>query len=359
MAGALVDFGLQFVRDLTIAVVLAGAPLLGRYWLSHRGKLSFLGVGTLVDRLRSSGLAALMSNVRVKIYVSSIVVKHLDGGATEACVAIDKGFSGPAITEREYGISIELASRIGAQVLPLGTAPSDLGGWQLPFNRILCPIEPSPWPPPATTPGLPPPLVFGARSRDVVRVDFNANPQLEELVTRRLRERGTILVVGSPIYNAVSAFVLQTFRSEFAFIKEARRDPKTAEIYYVRGIRINDPHGAQLADRDFMRRDDRGTNRRRSPAKLDEHFIVEKFTNRGGRQGTVFICAGMGASATAAAVHLLADWSRLRRAFGDRDFALLGALRIDSAADRDSTRTFDDMRISWTYDKGRGEVVTL
>lgn len=358
MAGAMVDFALQFLRDLAIAVLLAGAPLLGRHWLSHRGKLSFLGVGTFIDRLGSNGPAALMSSVRIRIYVSSIVVKHLEGAATDACVAIHRGFSGPAITEREYGSSVEFASRIGAQLLPLGTAPSDLGQWRLPINRIVCPIEPSPWPPRATTPPLQPPSLFGSKTREIVRVDFNANPQLGELVTNRLHERGTILVVGSPIYNAMSAFVLQNFRSEFAFIKEARKDPRTDEIYYIRGIRIYGPHGTDLRDRDFMRPDDRVPSRRRSAGKLDEYFVVEKFTNCWERQGTVFLCAGIGASATAAAVHLLGEWGKLQHAFGNRDFALLGSLKIDSIAERDSARRFDDVRTVWIYDKGRGEAVT-
>lgn len=53
----------------------------------------------------------------------------------------------------------------------------------------------------------------------------------------------------------------------------------------------------------------------------DAYFVVEKLAGWGPNRTTIFVCAGTGNAATAAAVAEVAQWRRLRAEFGDGPFA--------------------------------------
>jgi len=349
---AVTDFVLQFLRDLGIALVIGGVPILGRRWVTHQGRLSFLGIGLHPHQLWKS--------TSVRIFLSSIVVRSdLSVAPTTACVSIHRGFSGLAITESEYGIAVEFARRIDATALPLGREQSE-PPWLRPFGHIVCPIEPAPapgWapPPPATNP-------VGPESRRPVRVYFNRDRGLQERVRGHFDVPGTVLAIGSPIYNAMTAYVLEHCNSEFQFIKETRKQPND-DRYYIRGVRVRDPHGVQLRSCDFMRPDDHHSSlsHEDDESAHDEYFVVEKFTDPAGRHGTIFVCAGLGTAATAAAVRFLANWGPLARHFGNHDFAVLRSLRIETAEERDTARdlSLDNTEGIWAYDKVARTPVTL
>jgi len=125
-----------------------------------------------------------------------------------------------------------------------------------------------------------------------------------------LHESSCIVLVGGPIYNSVSRYILSG-------IGKASNDQDT-RLNFVR--------------RDETCRPSRGISLRGGSHDLGidewiggghEYYMVEKVTRKDAK---VFICAGTSAAATAAAVQELIHWQELAESYPDQDFARVFAL---------------------------------
>ncbi|MEV4110262.1 hypothetical protein [Nonomuraea sp. NPDC049695] len=237
---------------------------------------------------------------RLPVYLSNIVVHP---GGTTGTGPISVGYHGTAITELEYKYALAFAATVESKPLYRALRALDSAELLTTVDPIVCHIGTSP----AAS-------ELGDPSR----------------VSEYIRE-GTTLIVGAPIYNSLTDYVMRTVPSHFEFI---RFDDKE------RGIKVRNFKGSDT----FVFK--RGLYTRERPDGkerpfLKEYFIIERLTWKRGtgrhkRKSTIFICAGTCSASTAAALRMLADWPKLAKVYGTEDFGLLCEIHLDAADGRDT-----------------------
>src|SRR5262249_27588718 len=217
------------------------------------------------------------------------------GGAVGA-TATTVGYYGSALNEVEYRGALDLAGAIQTKPLrQLFQALANQTGTDGVARPVLCRIG-------VSTPYV---RATGGEPADRHRqlpVDFDRDRELEllERINLELCRPGTFVLVGSPIYNVLTLYALANAGDDarFSFERLPRGDGG-----FDRGIRVLRyyPNGT---GRTFVRevRDD---------GVYDEYFVVQKITTWGPGKGTLFLCAGTSAAATAAALGVLTKWQRL------------------------------------------------
>lgn len=255
----------NFVADLALAAILGAAAvtLSGLVW--RRNVHDFFGVRP--DRNR------------IAVRLSSFQVLRCAG--TEEVV---EPFTGPAMSELEYRYALGLAQSVQMK----------------PITRLLRAIREAP------STASHEPLVCDIRMSEghdlPTPVDFDNDPDLRERLGARLRD-GTFVLIGEPLYNLMTGYVMNAGPSRFRFTGGRPSDEGKR-----RTIRV----------KNFYHHDDRPVHQDHERERLAdglsiEYAILERITNWNG--ATVFICAGTSTGATVAALRELTRWRDLADRF--------------------------------------------
>ncbi|MDJ0796174.1 MAG: hypothetical protein QNJ51_04940 [Calothrix sp. MO_167.B12] len=246
----------------TLILALIGFIAYGYlYWKNRKEILNFFGVSN--------------SKPNICIYVSNLNVRE---GGTSGIEPIDKGYVGSAITKLEYDGALLIQNELKAK--PLALLPKRLQDWlgqeNLELRTIDAPIKISP----------PKPIL---NSRDTI---FNDH----------------LVVMGTGIYNSLSHYYLKEyFRNHediYRFYFYHKKNDKGQRIIGIRQHRLADSTT------------DEGRDKHIEPAFIQKFYDVE-------RQIYVFICAGLGSSATLGSARYLSEnWRDLQRKFGNKDFGI-------------------------------------
>jgi len=291
IVGAIGNF---VIKPLSIALVGAVGLILGRYFFMRK-KRKFFGL----DRFKAASLRIALSNLDIQ------------PKGTRGVIPLRFGYSGDANTIGEYSISRELADTLDK--VPLSRWLSNLGllkGHEFTAER-LCSIEHSP-----SIPKLPRPM-FNEEGRLIEDSgEFPAKAQRE--MEAELGKAKTTILVGSPMYNSVSDYLLGRCRWT---------DDVLGRVRFVRKGGLADDSRYCLA---VEEKGQWTVLERREPGvrPAQEHFIVAKVVrpqNFGG--GVTFLCCGTSVRATVWAVKVLGtEWSDLCDTHGQKPFCRVYSL---------------------------------
>lgn len=245
----------------------------------------------------------------VQIRLSNL---HVRPAGTLSPLRIGTGFVGPAIIAAEYRHAIELVGAI--QSRPLASA----------FYQLAEPL------------GLkaidPPVLCRVDRSLDYVHPDAIADPAAhrpvdfardDELVARTLRVLGqhsSFVLVGGPVYNLLTYYVLTHCgdQSRVEFVESPDEPGHMGSAVKIKNFYHS---GAdQVFARSVIDLDD-------GQRIYEEYFVLQKIVDWNHTGTTIFICAGNSTAATAAALTRLTGWRGLAEEFGLDSFTTVYALR--------------------------------
>jgi len=262
------QFLIQFLADLTLALLLAGLAIAIASTSWRRDIHYFFGV----QRPRRGAITVKLSCMNV-----------LPHGCTGADV-VTEGFVGPAMSELEYRFALRLAHSV--QTKPIARALRalrDVPGSSI-DEPIVCDIR------------------MSEQCPSDAPVDFSSTTELMERVKSGLRG-GTYILVGDPTYNAATGYVLTNSSSRFRFVhglpsdERRRRTVRIENVYHDAGSGVSEEH-----------------ERSREPDGSNvEYAILERIMDWDG--GIVFICAGTSTSATIAALRELTHWRELAHRF--------------------------------------------
>lgn len=271
--------------NLATVVFFAILALLmtARWW--RRSRRSFFGITTRE-----------LSEIR--IHVGNFWINH---GGTTANVPISKGFQGPAIAEGEFKSGLWLSGKLAAR--PVARLVGAVGA-QFGADSVLNPVA-------ASVSACPPP----GRQAEAVEM---------------LEMPGCCVLIGGPMYNSMVHALMDR-----AGIKASRAWMERAiepAIKGVFGIRAPSLIAGSLEIEVFTP----GERHIGGSVAYDTYYLVEKITNFGPKNSTIFICAGLSNAATAAAVEELGNWRRLRSEFGDSPFSLVCKMVTASPDDFDA-----------------------
>jgi hypothetical protein len=210
---------------------------------------------------------------RISIFLSRLTVKP---GGTESLEPTSQGFYGPAISKLEYDGALLLHKQLESRVL--GILPKSVQAWlnqnTVALKTLDVPIEVSPLPP-------------------IEEAVFQCN----------------MVVLGTSIYNRVAHYYLKEFlpqNRERYFIYE--KDPVTGER--IIGIRQKGAQDTILQGRSHHR----------------EIAFVQRINIGVSDEGdmiSIFICAGLGSSATYGSIRYLAEnWKILQRKYQNSEFGV-------------------------------------
>ncbi len=208
---------------------------------------------------------------RVSIFLSNIQI--LPGGSA-GIEGIATGYHGPSISKLEYEGALPLQRLLRDKPWPiLNDIREGFEGKLLGIRQLEVEIELSP----------PNPLK-----------DVTISP-------------GTLIVAGSPIYNSYTDYYVNRY---------FRKDHVDSAYYYFHreadGERVIKLHRKGLSSDSLLQ------GRKH---KVESAFIQRINDSEHGL--TVFICAGLGASATYGSLRFLRKhWQRLQRDYGDREFMI-------------------------------------
>jgi len=254
------------------------------YWKNRKEILHFFGIRNNCPNLC--------------IYVSSLNIKP---GGTSGIEAINKGYIGPAITKLEYDGALLVQS--GLKAKPLALLPKTLQDWLGQGNIELRTIDV--------------PIKISPRSTTNTDPIFNEN----------------LVILGSSIYNSLSHYYLNEY-----FKKHS--DIYPWYFYFAKnnaGQRIIGIHRKGFEDSPI----DEGRDNRVEPAVVMRINDID-------RNITVFICAGIGSSATFGSARYLAEhWRDLQRIYSNDEFGILLLFR-DQDPDAESVgkpEVFDEGRL--------------
>jgi len=150
-------------------------------------------------------------------------------------------------------------------------------------------------------------------------VDFATDELLVTKINQVLGAHRSFVLVGSPVYNLLTYYVMNGGEDRQVEFCESTQEPgHFASAMKVRGILRRAEH--VLERRELA--DGQG-------ALYEEYFLLQKIRNWEKTRTTVFICAGTSLAATAAAINTLADWESLVRDFGMDSFASVYCVRTD------------------------------
>jgi hypothetical protein len=255
------------VGDLVFAIGLAVAALLVSDVLWRRALHAFFGV-TRPSR----------SAIRVRLSCINVV----PGGA-RATDRIAGGFVGPAMSEQEYRLALRLTRVV--QRRPMVRALSALmeSTRSAGTEPVVCKI------------GSSPPYEGEAP------VEFESDAELARRLRRQLAG-GTFVLIGEPMYNLLTRFVLHEAPSRFLFVGGLEPGAGPARTIQVRNA-YHTP--ADAVDEDYERKVEDGV--------AIEYGVLERIVDWNG--STIFLCAGTSTASTVAAVRELVEWRDLRTRF--------------------------------------------
>lgn len=310
-------FGASVLSDVLSNALCIGIPLIAvfvAYYLRGRRRLrGFFGISDRRD-------------ATVQIRLSNMFVKP---AGTLSPLSIGHGFIGPAINATEYQYALELTSAV--QSRPFAGAAYALVeqfGVKAVDRPVVCRISPS--------------LDFVRVSHlEIDRhepVDFERDQGMVNDIRRMLAMHTSFVLVGSPVYNVLSYYVLSNCGDQMRIrFVEAESEPgHSASAVEILGFH---PSGAsQVFERRLLEVGD-GT------VTYEEYFVLQKVTRWNGSPTTIFICAGTSTASTAAALVKLSNWRALADEFGRGPFAMVYAVRT---ADREMPATSDERQSPWT-----------
>ncbi|HZN70972.1 MAG TPA: hypothetical protein VFC00_04710 [Micromonosporaceae bacterium] len=259
--------------------------------------------------------------------------------------AVLRGFNGPAITEGEYRAALGLANEIQAR--PLSAFVEMIGAhfWRRELSPPLrCDISLSPARPADAS--MPP-----DHDKDGTGGEIPPEHWIHAAAHKVFGTGGTFVLVGAPVYNVLSDYVLRTVdtHAEFKFY----RVPIGCGDY-ERGIVVRHGHqrggGTGYVVEAYPRREAREPGEAGDRIRYTEYFIVQKISGVriGERRATIFVCAGNSTAATVKAVEKLTNWRTLP---SQGDFALLYQLQTyDRELIGDPNFRAEEVRPMWPTD---------
>ena len=212
----------------------------------------------------------------------------INQGGTTGNLPLRRGFVGSAITEGEFRLALQLSTALQTRSVAriLGAVASQLGA-ESATNPITADVA-----------ACPPPM------QRATAVETAEAP-------------GCLILIGGPLYNSLTHVVMGTDGNRSTLVWMERGNPQDTGRQFGIYVPASRP-GGDDADIFFPSRREVGES-----VLHDAYFVVEKLAGWGPNRATTFVCAGTGNAATAAAVHELAQWRRLRAEFGDGPFAVV------------------------------------
>ena len=200
-------------------------------------------------------------NPGLSVFVSRLEIKP---GGTTGFEPLAKGYFGPGIIRVEYRGALIIRDVFRSSLL--GRLPRGLQGWLRQQAIVLADIDPS----------------------------IDVSPQnIDEL------QNGNLVLLGTGIYNLGSKIYLDHPSSCFRYGKNDKGD---------RVFVLNTPgmEGVEMPGRSINR----------------ELGVVQRINDRKNNR-VIFICAGLGASATyGCARYLMENWKKLHRTYKDGEFGI-------------------------------------
>ena len=258
------------------------------------------------SRRRLRGFFGLSSGrgSTVQIRLSNIQIKS-DGTSPSSEVEISSSLIGSALLESEYEHSLGLAARIQSRpfvgslftLLELFNAPRIDG-------PVTCRI--------GSSPGL-------AQFADTNDPDTALNLEVQRI----LRGQECLILVGSPVYNELTSYVLRHAGPDvMAEFGESDHEPGM----FASAVMVREGESDRAA---WPRYERRLLKERDGRVVYEEYFLLQKLRDFPRKGRTVFICAGTSQAATAAALDTLSGWRSLVDEFGNRPFAIVGRVTTD------------------------------
>ncbi|HET6211925.1 MAG TPA: hypothetical protein VFE14_03525 [Micromonosporaceae bacterium] len=315
MIGTWSDFVGNVLSNIVSAAVCLTVPLLlvfGLYYRPGRRRLRrFFGI---TDRRHST----------IQVRLSNIYVKP---AGSLSPLSIGHGFIGPAINATEYEYALELAEAVKSRPFA-GQAYALLEQFGVEaMNRpVACEISPS----------IDYVDVPHHRIDEHKPVDFDNDQKLVGEIGRTLSAHRTLVLVGSPVYNVLTHFVLSNCgdQTRIQFV-ESKSEPGHA----ASGVEVFGFHHTGASESLQRRETQVGDT-----TMYEEYFALQKITNWNGGRTTIFVCAGTSTAATAAALTRLAKWGELADTFGMGPFTVVYSVRT---IDREMPGTTEERHAPW------------
>lgn len=258
----MIEFWINVAVNIVSTLILA---LIGfiiyayLYWKNRREILHFFGINNVKPN--------------VSIYLSALNIKP---GGTTGIEIIDKGYVGAAINKLEYDGALFIQRELKAK--PLALLPRNLQDW------------------------------LGQENIELRNVDVPVKLSPSRITNRDSAFDNNLIILGTGVYNSLSHYYLKEY-----FVKHSDLYPW--HFYHAKdnkGQRIMGIHRKGFEDSPiYDGRDDHV-----EPAFIQRIYDVDCKT-------TVFICAGLGSSATFGSARYLSErWRDLQRTFGDEEFGI-------------------------------------
>jgi hypothetical protein len=242
------------------------AGLIANFLTTLIGAIGFY-IFILTDRmrlLRFFGINRGMPNIKVYVSRLNIVARGAEG-----CEELKEGYVGPAITKLEYDAALMVCNTFGIKLL--ARLPQKAQDWLAQRRIGLQALNPS----------------------------IDISPECDKFDEIRF---DNMVIAGSTIYNSVAKYYFQHETCHFSFEKVAK--PEGNERVFR--IRKGGMSEVEIRGRSVGR----------------ELGILQRIHDRD-HGNTVFLCAGLGGSATYGTVRfLIQNWRQLQRKYKYNEFAL-------------------------------------
>ncbi|KAA8886789.1 hypothetical protein F3087_21435 [Nocardia colli] len=152
-------------------------------------------------------------------------------------------------------------------------------------------------------------------------LELHTDAAIREIAQVALAQPCTYVLIGGPVYNPLTAYVVQRqagIRGTIQMVPRRASDGTPTWCAVVCGEE----------DRPFERREDQAAD---GTPFYTELFYIQKIKNFGNCPA-VFLCVGSTIAATSAAVEMLTSWPRLFGKFGLDDFSVLFQLETSDRA---------------------------
>lgn len=257
----------NIVGDLVFAVALAIAAIVVSNVLWRRALHDFFGI-------TKPGRSA------IKIRLSCINV--VPGGA-RATDHIVEGFIGPAMSEQEYKYALQFTRVV--QRRPIVRALSALmeNTRSTGIDPVVCEIGSSP------------------PHHGEIPVDFTGDNELSDRLRGQLAN-GTYVLIGEPMYNLLTGYVMREAGSRFSFVggrtdsEDTRRTIQVGNVYHTPNNAVAEDYERKVEDGVFI-----------------EYGVLERLVDWNG--STIFVCAGTSTASTIAALRELVEWRDMHSRF--------------------------------------------
>lgn len=257
------DFLLNVAVNIVSTLVLALIGFIAYaylYWKNRKEILQFFGVTS--------------SKPNICIYVSNLNIRP---GGTSGIEPVDKGYIGSAITKLEYDGALLIQHELKAK--PLALLPKTLQDW------------------------------LGQESLELRTIDASIKLSPSKAITNNRDPifNDNLIILGTGIYNSLSHYYLKEYFVNHDIYRWYFYHDKDSKGQRIIGI-----HRDGLSDSAT----DQGREDHVEPAFIQRVHDVDK-------KISVFICAGLGSSATlGSACYLAENWRDLQRRFGNEEFGI-------------------------------------